>query len=280
MCRHLAYMGPPTTLKSLLIEGPHALYEQSWRPLMQRHGTVNADGFGFGWYPAPKRGGSPEAPARYRRAVPIWADANLPDLARTVRSGAVLAAVRSATEGTTQDESAAAPFQEGQWLFSHNGAVADWGTMPVTLTSEELLGVQARSDSALLWAMVLRRLRRGEQVADALAAVVGEVAAARPTARLNLLLTDGISVAATTWGDTLWYWTGEDSVTIASEPGASPADVDAAPLGTAGPATDGGVAVGPWQRVPDRCVLLASPADGVQITALPPSRPTEENGAQ
>ncbi|WP_432131934.1 ergothioneine biosynthesis protein EgtC [Streptomyces tendae] len=277
MCRHLAYVGPATTLKSLLVEGPHALYEQSWRPLMQRHGTVNADGFGFGWYPPAVRGGSPEAPARYRRAVPIWADANLPDLARTVRSGAVLAAVRSATEGTTQDESAAAPFQEGRWLFSHNGAVADWGRVPVALTSEELLGVQARSDSALLWAMVLRRLRRGEQGADALAAVVGEVAAARPTARLNLLLTDGVSVAATTWGDTLWYRSGEGSVTVASEPGVSP-DVLRAPRTGASQAATG--EAGPWRQVPDRCVLLASTAGGIRITPLSAARPTEESGTQ
>lgn len=206
MCRHLAYVGPPVPLARLLTEPAHSLYEQSWRPARQRYGTVNADGFGVGWYPleADDGTGAGDAgfpwPARYRRAVPIWADANFPELARAVRSGAVLAAVRSATAGTTQDESAAAPFRDGRWLFSHNGAVPDWTRLPTDLTAAEVLALETHSDSALLWAMTGRRLRQGEPPGAALAAVVREVAAARPAARLNLLLTDGRTVAATAWG--------------------------------------------------------------------------------
>jgi dimethylhistidine N-methyltransferase/ergothioneine biosynthesis protein EgtC len=270
MCRHLAYLGPPVTLARLLTEPPRGLYEQSWQPRRQRYGTVNADGFGFGWYPleAPDEqppgarttadgGGEADGdpgfavPARYRRALPIWADANAAELARSVRSGAVLAAVRSATAGTTQDESAAAPFRDGRWLFSHNGAVADWTRLPTPLTSAELLGLESRSDSALLWAMTARRLRQGESPGGALAAVVREVAAARPAARLNLLLTDGRTIAATAWGDTLWYrvadeGTGRASVVVASEPDDAPGD---------------------WCEVPDRSLLLATTA-GVRIIPL------------
>ena len=105
MCRHLAYVGPEVSLKSLLIDPPYGLYRQAWAPRMQRHGTVNADGFGIGWYAS----GDP-VPARYRRAVPIWGDPSLPDLARVTRSSAVLAAVRDATVGTALGEAAAAPF--------------------------------------------------------------------------------------------------------------------------------------------------------------------------
>ena len=60
-------------------------------------------------------------PPGYRRAVPIWADASFADLARVTRTRALLAAVRSATDGTAQGEAAAAPFAAGPWLFSHNG---------------------------------------------------------------------------------------------------------------------------------------------------------------
>jgi dimethylhistidine N-methyltransferase len=201
-------------------------------------------------------GGSPEQlaseqwPARYRRAVPIWADANLPDLLRMIHSGSVLAAVRSASEGTTQEESAAAPFGDGRWLFSHNGAVADWTRLPTTLSSAELLGLDAHSDSALLWAMVTRRLRQGEPPAGALAAVVREVAASRPTARLNFLLTDGRTITATAWGETLWYRVGPGTALVASEP-------DDEPGGT----------LGEWREVPDRSLLLATTA-GVRIIPL------------
>ena len=121
MCRHLAYVGPETTLRELLIDPPYGLYRQAWAPRMQRHGTVNADGFGIGWYAA----GDP-VPARYRRAVPIWGDSSLPDVARVTRSAAVLAAVRDATAGTALGEAAAAPFASGPWLFSHNGLLAGW----------------------------------------------------------------------------------------------------------------------------------------------------------
>ena len=121
MCRHLAYLGPPVTLRSLLTDPPHGLATQSWAPRRQRHGTVNVDGFGVGWY-AP---GDPE-PARYRRAGPVWADPSFADLARVTRSGAVLAAVRSATAGTEPGEAAAAPFAAGRWLFSHNGVLTGW----------------------------------------------------------------------------------------------------------------------------------------------------------
>ena len=94
MCRHLAYLGPPASLQSLLIDPPHSLYRQAWAPRRQRHGTVNADGFGIGWYAAAP--GPRPVPA----GGPIWVDPSLPDIARVTSSGAVLAAVRSATPGT------------------------------------------------------------------------------------------------------------------------------------------------------------------------------------
>ena len=50
MCRHLAYLGPPATLRSVIIDPPYGLYRQAWAPRQQRHGTMNADGFGIGWY--------------------------------------------------------------------------------------------------------------------------------------------------------------------------------------------------------------------------------------
>src|SRR5262249_54522919 len=106
MCRHLAYLGPPVTLAAVLVDPPHSLYRQSWAPRRQRHGTVNADGFGVGWYAE----GDP-LPARYRHAVPIWADPSFADVARVTRTRALLAAVRSATEGTAPDASAAAPYR-------------------------------------------------------------------------------------------------------------------------------------------------------------------------
>ncbi|MFD0786840.1 ergothioneine biosynthesis protein EgtC, partial [Micromonospora azadirachtae] len=76
MCRHLAYLGPPVTLARLLFDPPFSLVRQSWAPRdMRGGGTINADGFGIGWYP-----GDGE-PVRYRRAQPIWSDPTIAQLA-------------------------------------------------------------------------------------------------------------------------------------------------------------------------------------------------------
>ncbi len=246
MCRHTAYLGPPVPMRRVLTEPPHGVYRQSWEPRRQLHGTVNADGFGVGWY-AP---GDPR-PARYRRTGPIWADRSFADLVRVVRSGAVLAAVRDTTEGSVPDESAVAPFADGRWLFSHNGAVDGWPGSVAELAARELppealLGMAAHCDSALVWALVAHRLRTGAEPGDALADTVAAIASVAP-ARLNLLLTDGLTVAATTWGDTLWHRLEAGShVVVASEPS------DDAPG---------------WREVPDHSVLLATPGR-VDVTPL------------
>jgi glutamine amidotransferase len=246
MCRHLAFLGPPLPLGHLLVEPAHGLYRQSWEPRRQVHGTVNADGFGVGWYAE----GDP-VPARYRRSGPIWADLSFTDLARVVRSGAVLAAVRDATDAGADGEAAAAPFAAGPWLFSHNGAVRAWpgvlGPLALTLPAAQLLSLEARCDSALLWALVLHRLREGDEPGQALTDTVHDVAAAAPGSRLNLLLTDGETIAATAWGDTLWYLSEPGRRTVvASEP------YDDDPH---------------WIEVPDHTLLAANRTD-VLLTPL------------
>ncbi|MGA5702999.1 ergothioneine biosynthesis protein EgtC [Peterkaempfera bronchialis] len=245
MCRHLAYVGPPRTIRALVTDPPYGLHQQSWAPRMQKYGTVNADGFGIGWY----ADGDP-VPARYRRSGPIWADPSFADLARVVHTRALLAAVRSATDGCAPGEAAAAPYTADQWLFSHNGALPGWpaafADLAATLPPADLLALEARCDSALVWALVLRRLRDGAAPGEALAATVRDIAA-RADARLNLLLTDGTLIAATTWGDTLFHRLEPGRCAlVASEPG------DDLPG---------------WTPVPDGSLLLAT-ADAVTVRPL------------
>jgi glutamine amidotransferase len=247
MCRHLAYLGPSATLRSLLIDPPHGLYRQAWAPRRQRFGTVNADGFGVGWY-AP----DDPAPARYRRPVPIWGDESFADVARVTRAGAVLAAVRCATEGTDLGTAAVAPFASGRWLFSHNGKVEAWpdsvAGLAATLPASALLGLDARVDSALLWALVRHRLELGVAPAPALADTVLALRAAGVTGRFNFLLTDRRVIAATAAGDTLWYRSSPAGslVVVASEPG------DDEPG---------------WTEVPDSCVVTAT-RQQVRVTEI------------
>jgi glutamine amidotransferase len=205
MCRHLAFLGSEERLGALLVTPEHSLYRQSWAPRRQRYGTVNADGFGVGWY----------------------------------------------AEGDPAREAGAAPFTAGPWLFCHNGAVRGWpdtlAPLVVGLPPAELLSLEARCDSAFVWALVLRRLLAGDQEGHALADTVLEVAEAAPGSRLNLLLTNGETITATAWGDTLWYLTETGRRTVvASEP------YDDDPL---------------WREVPDRTLLTANRTE-VLLTPL------------
>ncbi len=246
MCRHLAYLGPSATLQALILDPPSGLGRQAWAPRRQQFGTMNVDGFGAGWY-AP---GDP-IPARYRRAGPIWADPVFADLARVTGTRALLAAVRSATEGTDHGAAAAAPYSAGRFLFSHNGRIEGWpgaaAALAATLPAADLLALEARCDSALAWALVLRRLRAGAAPAEALAQTVAEIAAHGLSGRFNFLLTDGEVIAATAAGDTLCYRSGGGSCVVASEPG------DDEPG---------------WIDVPDGSVLTAT-AGGAEVRSLP-----------
>ncbi len=159
--------------------------------------------------------------------------------------------MRDATLAGADGEAAAAPFAYGPWLFSHNGAVGGWpgslASLAEGLPPDELLSMEARCDSALVWALVLHRLRRGDEAGQALADTVLDVAGAAPASRLNLLMTDGVTISATAWGDTLWYLVEPGRRTVvASEP------YDDDPL---------------WREVPDRTLLAASRTD-VLLTPL------------
>jgi glutamine amidotransferase len=200
VCRHLAWLGAPRSLSGLILEPAHGLRTQSYAPRRQCHGTMNADGWGVGFYPAARA-----EPARWRSNRPLWADASLASVAPAISSSCVLAAVRSATSGMPADETAVAPFQSGQWLASHNGVV-----------DRELLGPHPAAESVCDSAQLAAHLfafgpeRLGEFVAA--------VGRRDPGARLNVLVTDGQRVLATRWTDSLSVLRADDGVVVASEP--------------------------------------------------------------
>ncbi|GAB2465820.1 ergothioneine biosynthesis protein EgtC [Streptosporangium sandarakinum] len=259
MCRHAAWLGAPRSLASLIHEPEHGLLRQSYAPRMQRHGRVNADGFGMGWYD-----GSLPEPVRYRRAVPMWTDANLPALAHAARSGCLLAAVRTATVGMPIEETATAPFTDGPWLLSHNGRVARDALRDLADDAP------SACDSAWVAAAVFARRREGRPLGESLAEVVVHAGAKDPGARLNLLACDGAALAATTWGDTLFLRADLPGPDL-PPPGSSL--LGSQPQGS--PHAGGGVLVASeplddrpgWRAVPDRHLLLVS-AGGVELQPL------------
>jgi gamma-glutamyl hercynylcysteine S-oxide hydrolase len=235
MCRHLAYLGPSTTLHDLVWAPEHSLVSQASAPRLQAHGRINADGYGVGWY-APGR----VPPVRFRRAAPIWSDASFASVAQATTSGCVVAAIRSATVGMPVEESCTAPFTWGSLLFSHNGRALEHPRLRKALLPEvppDCPEAYAPVDSALLFGLTVAGVQAGRDLPGALAHTV-EVARQHSDGRYNLLATDGDVIAATTCGDTLFTLRADDAVLVASEP------------------IDGRLG---WEPVPDDSLVVAAP---------------------
>lgn len=118
MCRWMAYQGDAVYLESLLFEPEHSLIHQSLSA-RKSEVTVNADGFGLGWYD------EREEPGLYHEILPAWSDCNLKSLARHIKSGLFFAHVRAST-GTATNRSNCHPFSYKNWLFMHNGQIGDY----------------------------------------------------------------------------------------------------------------------------------------------------------
>jgi glutamine amidotransferase len=230
MCRHLGWLGADVTVSSLVLDPPHGLRVQSYAPRRQKHGLMNADGWGVGFFDGSLEGG---VARRWRSPAPLWGDASFDSVAPALHSHCVVAAVRSATIGMPIEASATAPFTDGQWLLSHNGIV-DRAILPVNSLAE------SACDSAILAAVIF------ERGLGALGDTIAEMGMADPLARLNIMAANGSRLLATAWGDTLSILRRDDGVVLASEPYDDTPD---------------------WEDVPDRHLVEVT-AEGVTLTAL------------
>jgi glutamine amidotransferase len=230
MCRHLGWLGADVSVSSLMLDPPSGLRVQSYAPRRQKHGLMNADGWGVGFFDSSLEG---EVPRRWRSAAPLWGDTSFESVAPALRSHCVVAAVRSATVGMPIEISATAPFTDGHWLLSHNGVV-DRTVLPLTSTAESVC------DSAMLAATIFAL------GLDVLGETIAQIGSLDPRARLNVLAANGSRMLATAWGDTLSILRRDDGVVLASEP----YDDDFA-----------------WEEVPDRHLVEVT-AQGVTITPL------------
>jgi len=213
MCRHLAYVGPPVELRVLLYDAPHALVRQARTPERQHSGNDNPDGWGIGWFA--ERGAPPQ---RYRTGAPMWEDDSF---AGEECATGVLAAARYASAGSVRAAVNSAPFCSGRWLFSLNGVVRGFREgvgeqLRTSLDPARLAAIEGDTDAEVLFALVLERLGTGATPGEALTDVARLVRSVSDGA-LNLLLTDGETVAATAIDNSLFVQAG-DGILVASEP--------------------------------------------------------------
>jgi glutamine amidotransferase len=241
MCRHLAYVGRPVVISSLVFDAPRSLRTQARTPDHQPPGRINPDGWGVAWYPDHKT-----PPEEYRSTTSIWDDDTFTDA--TTCSRAIVAAARLASPGTALDSANNAPFVSSRWSFSLNGfGFHDdrEATLRAALSPERRAALRGDTDSEVIFGLVLDRVDDGLDPASALRDVTALVDPG-DRVRLNLLLSDGATVAATAWGNSLFVRPRDDSFLVASEP----LDDDPA-----------------WARVPDRSLV-----DGPHLSPLGGSR--------
>ena len=71
-----------------MLDPPSGLLVQSYAPRRQKHGLMNADGWGVGFY-------DDGVVRRWRSAAPLWGDASFASVAPALSSDCIVAAVRS-----------------------------------------------------------------------------------------------------------------------------------------------------------------------------------------
>jgi glutamine amidotransferase len=113
-------------IKDALYSPVHSLIDQSLHSQLGAE-TTNGDGFGIGWY-------DPEAiPGVFHSIEPAWNDQNLRELTRAIESSLFFSHVRAAA-GPPIQQTNCHPFRYQNWLFMHNGALADFASVKRDLT--------------------------------------------------------------------------------------------------------------------------------------------------
>ena len=151
MCRWMAWLGQPVLIDELLFKSQHGIVDQSLHARMGAEPT-NGDGFGLGWY------GIGDGPGVYRSVSPAWGDPNLRELACHLESPLFLAHIRAAI-GSPVQETNCHPFRHGQWLFVHNGFIADFHLLRrelmLAIDPELFADVQGSTDSEVVFHLAL-----------------------------------------------------------------------------------------------------------------------------
>ena len=234
MCRLLGYLGDKVQLDRILLKPEHSLVVQSYKPQEMTAGLLNADGFGLGWFDSQPN----NPPYIYRNVLPIWNDANLPQLGRYVRSQCYLSYVRSATSNLSVDTINCQPFSHQNLLFVHNGYIDDFRQTLYRPIRNELddfayQRIEGTTDSEHIFALIVDELEKNSDLSlkQALQNTIVKLEKLSQPDDIgfsaNIVLSDGKELAACRYSNrdlcpTLYYIKDDsaysNAVIIASEP--------------------------------------------------------------
>jgi glutamine amidotransferase len=216
MCRHLAYVGPPTDLTQLTLDAPNSLARQCTTAREMSWGRDNLDGWGFAW----ARDDAP--PRSYRTGLALTEDEAGRALLRTTVADRFIVHVRQMTPGSVAEPVNSAPFTDGaRRFFTHNGFVADFRAgvreqLLAKVAPSRAAAIRGDTDSEVLFALVLSRLDDGAAPVEAVGAVAD--VAELYGGRYNVLLWDGDTIVATRWENSLYRFQDEAAMIVSSEP--------------------------------------------------------------
>jgi predicted glutamine amidotransferase len=195
-------------MSDLVTQSEQSLIRQSYKA-RERAEPLNGDGFGVGWY-------SPEidpTPCVFTSITPAWSNRNLHRLAEKIRSCCFFAHVRAASSGLLVSEVNCHPFQYDQFLWMHNGSIAEFGKIKrrlrESLNDDAYDFLQGTTDSEHCFAVFLNELAphfedySAETLLDAVLATLQRLNTWAQDARVsgpshcNFAVTDGQNIIVT-----------------------------------------------------------------------------------
>jgi ergothioneine biosynthesis protein EgtC len=161
MCRFAIYKGPEIPIHRFVLEPEHSILKQSYDAKEMLSGSVNADGFGIGWFNRKLDPG----PALYTSTSAIWNDPNVPRLMKRISSELIFAHVRGASDGMPVTFSNTHPFVHENFLFMHNGAIDEFRKLIFPSITSKIKAdlwdhLQGNTDSEHLFGLWLSALGR------------------------------------------------------------------------------------------------------------------------
>lgn len=269
MCRLYGFRGNAATrLECSLVRSQNALMVQS---RADARGESNADGWGIGYY-------RNDRPVVEKCEVAAFEGEHFLRTAESVSSQTALAHVRRASVGGGGVVNTH-PFGLGVWLFAHNGTLTAFDHLAPVLESETdsdfLATRRGTTDSELIFVWLMSRMVRSgidskvvcpdpRRLTSVLTEAVGELAArnsaTRPEspAKLNFLLTDGVTLAASRWGNTLFSLM-RDEPSECGVCGSLHGEMPRAGSYKAGAIASEPITAEGWEEVPDRSLVIIGP---------------------
>jgi gamma-glutamyl hercynylcysteine S-oxide hydrolase len=248
-------LGPPLALAQLLKARKHSLCEQARAPRELPPGVIGADGHGVSWW-APEE----PNPARYRHTLPIWSDHNVAEAFPHVRSHAIVASTRTATETMPVSLTNTPPFVHETFALVHNGSIEDFHHGVSDRVRDALSTTERRCIAGNTDTEYVAALLASDTSSDPLEARVRRVIArvrdlaGAASVQLNLIVTDGDALVATR----VAYGTHAPSLYLAEQDGGT---------WLASEAFDDG---GPWRALEPGHVVSAQRGEAARVSRLDP----------